>query len=355
VRKIYPEESNFIVESYENGVSTTELGRLLARNKCSIAYHLKSQGVSCRHSNPKKYSLNDGYFDNLNSEGPAYWLGALTADGSINGNRTTLTAKHGDIGWLEQFKRALAYDGPIYTSPSKGYTTNLMSRLSFTSKHIRQILQSYGFDHNKTCSAHFCEFVPEEMKRHYIRGLVDGDGSLMYYEKTDAWVISLVGTSALVTGVANHLSLVLNLGIKVRPHKMIYAIYIGGIDNTKKVISYLYKNSTYHLERKKERSEMCLQRVRKTRDLSYITSESIEELFNELQDWSKVASRFNLDASRLYGVRKRLGMGVSKEKKLRGVTTEEILQKYDELKTWYRVADFYNVSIKTIRNKLAKL
>ena len=354
MRKIYPKESEFIVESYKNGMSTTELGKLLNRNKCSIGGHLKLKGVSCRHSNPKKYTLNDNYFDNLNSEGPAYWLGALIADGSINGNRVTLTAKTSDIGWLNQLKNALGYDGPIYTAPSKGYSTNLISKLSFTSKHMRETLQSYGIDNDKTHSAHFCAVVPKEMRKHHIRGLIDGDGSFMYSQKSDVWGISLVGTKALVTGTANHLSLVLNLNIKVSPHKMIYAFTIGGIDNTKKVASYLYDNSIYYLERKKERAMRCLQRVRKTRDLNYITPEIIEKLFNELKNWSDVASRLDLDVTSLYQIRRRFGMKVSKEKTLHNITEKDLLRIYDELGAWYKVANFYDVSSRTIRNKLKR-
>lgn len=265
MRKISPEESDFIIELYREGSSTLKIGSLLDRRPSTIRNHLVRKDIPMRSSNERKYSLNDSYFDDLCNEGSAYWLGALTADGHIFGNRVTLDAKSDDMCWLEQFKEAIGYTGRIYKFPSceNRFSTKPRSSLSFTSHHMQHRLMEYGFTFDKTHSAHFCEKVPVNMLRHYIRGLIDGDGSICEVKKSNTFMISFVGTEELVPGVVVHLNVVLNLDIKVRPHKMIYCFSVGGVDNPKSIIKYLYSNSNYYLKRKKNMAEKCLQRMAK--------------------------------------------------------------------------------------------
>ena len=347
------EELEFIIRCYNSGMSMKEIGNLIDRRASTISSIFKHRGIIARPSAVRRYDLNDCYFDDLNSEGPAYWLGALIADGCISGNRVHLDAKADDVEWLEQFKTALGYTGKVYTyqrHPSS-YSKSPKSTLSFTSVYMQDILKSYGFDNDKTHSAHFCEAVPDEMRRHHIRGLVDGDGSLHYLKQGDTWGISFVGTEALVTGVVNHLSSVLNLDIKVNPHKMIYSFHVGGVDKTKKIVDYLYSGSTYVLARKKLLAEECMKRVSKKRDLSHITSEDINELFVKYNNWNSVAIDLNLTISGLYQVKKRLGMETYRGK-MWGISKEDILVAYKEFGTWEGVAKFYGVDRHTVRNKI---
>ena len=95
-RPIGHNESQFIVDSYLGGSSTIQLGLFLGRRASTIRNHLVRKGVDRRSSNERKYTLNDSYFDDLSQEGPSYWLGALTADGSISGNRVSLDVKSSD-------------------------------------------------------------------------------------------------------------------------------------------------------------------------------------------------------------------------------------------------------------------
>jgi intein-encoded DNA endonuclease-like protein len=73
--------------------------------------------------------------------------------------------------------KELGYEGPIYQYESTD--GHLASSLSFTSKKIRQAIESYGIGNNKTFKLHnLPDNLPKEFLTDYIRGFFDGDGSI---------------------------------------------------------------------------------------------------------------------------------------------------------------------------------
>jgi intein/homing endonuclease len=73
--------------------------------------------------------------------------------------------------------KELGYEGPIYQYESTD--GHLASSLSFTSKKIRQTIESYGIGNNKTFKLHnLPDNLPKEFLVDYIRGFFDGDGSI---------------------------------------------------------------------------------------------------------------------------------------------------------------------------------
>ena len=78
---------------------------------------------------------------------------------------------------LELIKEELKYTGPIYDFDSTGGYPS--SSLSFTSKPIRQQIESYGIGNNKIFKLlHLPTNLSDELMIDYIRGYFDGDGSV---------------------------------------------------------------------------------------------------------------------------------------------------------------------------------
>jgi hypothetical protein len=62
----------------------------------------------------KKYNFNENYFEKIDTEEKAYWLGFITADGSINLGygkqkfyQLHINLKGGDYSHLEKFQKAI--------------------------------------------------------------------------------------------------------------------------------------------------------------------------------------------------------------------------------------------------------
>lgn len=128
----------------------------------------------------RKYSINDNY--DWETRNGAYMLGFIAADGYLPvtrsaHNRVTIKLAEQDKELLQLFKKELQYTGPIGTYENgKGY---FCAALSFTSKQIRQTLESYGICNNKTFKLkHLPQNLPQHLMIDYIRGYFDGDGSI---------------------------------------------------------------------------------------------------------------------------------------------------------------------------------
>lgn len=128
----------------------------------------------------RKYQINDDY--EFESHNGAWILGFIAADGYLplgNGsqNRVVITLARQDEDILELIKKELQYTGPLYQYISSNGFPN--SSLSFTSKKIRQKIESYGIGNNKTFKLKTIpKNLPEEFVIDFIRGYFDGDGSL---------------------------------------------------------------------------------------------------------------------------------------------------------------------------------
>lgn len=133
----------------------------------------------------RKYSINDDY--NLVSHNGAWLLGFLAADGYLPKtkgatNRVIITLAAVDKEILERIKAELQYTGPIVEHESsvlketgKSYP---MVTLAFTSQKIRKGIESFGIKNAKTFDLHHLPNLPEEYMFDFIRGYIDGDGSI---------------------------------------------------------------------------------------------------------------------------------------------------------------------------------
>lgn len=125
---------------------------------------------------PRKYTLDENYFDTINSSNKAYILGFIYADGSVSkrGNLTICLSKK-DTEILEFIKEELNYSGVI---SSKLINKNEYSLLSIDSKVMVNRLIELGIVPNKTYNSSVLPTIPKEYFNDTLRGYFDGDGSI---------------------------------------------------------------------------------------------------------------------------------------------------------------------------------
>lgn len=221
-------------------------------------YGLKTKSPSDSH---RKYKLNEHFFDVIDSEEKAYWLGFLYADGNVGKNNNTINLELNvkDKKHLIAFKKAISAENPLSNSITQylDYNPSESVAISVSSQIMKNALINKGCLPNKTFILKYPSYdiVPNNLQRHFIRGIFDGDGCIQYYLYHDIYykiTFNIVGTNDIVSGIANELlkNKVVEYLPKVYAVKKIYGINIYGKYNAIRIMHYLYDNATVFLDRK---------------------------------------------------------------------------------------------------------
>lgn len=272
---------DLIISKYNEGVSPYKMVKTipeLYNKRPSVIYGvLKRKGIKSHNEYPlteeqrlqrRTYNVNDDYFNIIDNEHKAYWLGFIYADGYIKSTKDEIgiSLSINDKSHLEKFKNDIGFTGSIHDYIGKGYNEQTKySRILFTSKQMKSDLKKLGVIENKTNTLIFpnSNQVPDQFLNDFIRGYIDGDGSITYghQQKNGKWnyTIKIVGTYDMISTIQKILGT--NVKLEQRhPEKNInnYQITIGGNNQVKRILDSLYSNSTIYLERKYNRYKQFL-------------------------------------------------------------------------------------------------
>ena len=120
--------------------------------------------------------------------------------------------------------------------------------IKISNKQISNNLKQYGL-----CGAKSTKEIPyilnnKELEKHYIRGIIDGDGYIRSTESGFGVVGSLNILQYIKNFIQNNITDVSNNNIK--SHDKIYKFAIQSAGKTKLILDYLYKDATIYLDRK---------------------------------------------------------------------------------------------------------
>lgn len=182
---------NEIQNLYENGMCLTKIGEKLHIDRKTLAKLFKDNGIKTRDGFEyvRKYPINEHYFDLIDTEEKAYMMGFIYADGNnlFKNNRISIQLSSIDEEILNKFSymvygqivlnknKRTNKDGKIFE-----YTT-----LNIFNHHISQHLASLGVVERKSHKIIFPEWLDKNLYRHFIRGLIDGDGWIYLPKKED--------------------------------------------------------------------------------------------------------------------------------------------------------------------------
>lgn len=265
---------NKIIEEYKNGAIINNLVKKYNKPFMSISYLLKKAGVF-KSKGVKKYKYNEMFFNKIDTEEKAYWLGFIAADGNVI-NKPQCTLHIGlnaiDANHLNKFITAIDSNAPVKTT--KYYSKNKLLNLSRIDIHNKQIvydLSKYGVVPNKTKIIEWNKLtdnIPTNLVRHFVRGYFDGDGSWKYYKNR----ITFNVCSASIYNFLEHLQNWLILQLNVKQTKIykrfdgFQALEYSGNLQCKKIYNLLYDDSTIRLDRKYNSSTVFYSKL----DNSYI-------------------------------------------------------------------------------------
>ena len=213
----------------------------------------------------KLYFVDDTYFEKINSEDKAYFLGLMYADGNINPNRIKISLQENDKDILEKFKETINYSGPLIfrkggdRNDSWGIRKNQYI-LQIANQKISKDLNNLGCVPNKSLILEFPtkKQVPKKWIRHFIRGVMDGDGYFAKYFIKNDWVkyqVNLVSTIMFLEKLTTVLKEELDINTFItKRHKnrdtTTKQMFISGRIQVTKFLNWIYQDSTVSLNRK---------------------------------------------------------------------------------------------------------
>lgn len=158
-------------------ISEREMARRLGIGKTAVNRWRAELGLKI-----KKHTVNEDFFK-IWSPDMAYVLGFIFADGNINWKpeksyrALTITTAERDKEHLERIRSKLKSTKPLlYSESTKSY------RLIVNNITICTDLMNLGVIPRKSLSVKFPE-IPEDMLSYFIKGVIDGDGTIRYVSR----------------------------------------------------------------------------------------------------------------------------------------------------------------------------
>lgn len=221
-----------------------------------------------------KYYVNQNYFENIDSEWKAYWLGFLYADGynmikrNSKNNKmeyiTKLTLASIDKSHIGKLRNSVQGDAPISDKTVKlGDKTFYASSYSMCNKKICEDLESLGCVPKKSLVLRFPteEQVPNEFIRDFIRGYFDGDGCIHINLEKQNIQFNIMGTLEFLEEIQKIFTKKLDIRetkIQQKKDNKAYSLQYGSIMSIQKIYRYLYKDCNIYLDRKLEKFNTLL-------------------------------------------------------------------------------------------------
>lgn len=252
------ERNKQIVEEYINTPNhlknlTNLANKFGLKQGRTVSKILKDAGIEI-YNTSHHTKVDETVFDVIDTEEKAYWLGFMYADGCVYSKekRIELSLQGLDTEHLEKFATFLKSTDPKLVKVYKNYKQGKYDRcrVSVRSSHMWEALNNKGCVPNKSLTLTFPskDMVPSNLLRHFIRGYVDGDGCICV-TKPEKIELNVLGTKEFLQGVLDFLPLNKQYPIYKRNNIHLFNLWC---ETAKRVIRYLYENSTIYLTRKYE-------------------------------------------------------------------------------------------------------
>lgn len=209
----------------------------------------------------RRYEVSHNFFENIDSEEKAYWLGFLYADGYVrktkSGSQLKVKLSIKDLEHLKNFKKSLKSEHKITYGVSQTTSKNgtpsysNLCQITINSKNVVEHLEKNGCVNNKTFKIERPP-IKKELIRHFLRGYYDGDGNFFFSEKTKVSVITIVSASDKFRDfLIEEISKIENIGNVHRDDDK-FTVKITNILGIINFLNYLYEDSNFFLKRKKD-------------------------------------------------------------------------------------------------------
>src|SRR5260370_24809239 len=114
-KNIPQEHRDAMVGDCRAGATAEEAAAQFGYSYMACLFAVKQRGIKPggRSEAHRRYAVDETFFDVVNAEAKAYWLGFLTADGKIGDDHIKLELQEQDVAHLYKFTASLRSNHPV--------------------------------------------------------------------------------------------------------------------------------------------------------------------------------------------------------------------------------------------------
>jgi predicted DNA-binding protein YlxM (UPF0122 family) len=280
-KKLSDQDVENICKLYVDGLSTQKLADKFKVSATIISKYLKRNNIKIRDMSEchRIYPINEDFFDVIDTEEKAYFLGFLYADGCnhLKENFVTLGVQHSDKEILKKLA-ALIYkenpDNQIKISDRTHDNKGITAYFTINSKHICHRLDQLGCVQSKTFKIKYPNWLSNDLHRHFIRGYFDGDGgSTIFYIPGVGGKIKLTSTKDFVNGARKVILDQVGISLGVYKYSSVYDLASSGDVNSIKFLHFMYDKANIFMRRK---HDLYLDFVNKLKFTNYLANKGTQ-------------------------------------------------------------------------------
>lgn len=278
-----------IIPLYNQGISLTKIAKQFNTNRDTLSKHLKLAGIEVINRQ-NEVRFNEHIFDSIDTEEKAYWLGFIYADGYIDSSpleenkksryNFELSLKGADAEHLHKFNKFMQHnkDNVKISNVKCNGKLCVRCRWGVTNKHLWETLNNYGCIPRKSLILEFPDesifmesnrYSKGELIKSFIRGYVDGDGSISYAYTNHTKnfispIISILGTKKFLDSLLYNIKLEYpevngHFSLNDKDNNFVTYVLTFSRTESRTLCYYLYANSNIYLDRKYNRAQFFIE------------------------------------------------------------------------------------------------
>jgi len=268
VEKAWHENELEFLKTNFGTMTKSEVANKLGRTENAVQLKANRIGLHL----PAKYEYEKDYFNVIDCEEKAYWLGFIYADGfvSIHNNGRNhefgIELKADDDKHLKKFNQSingnleLSYRTREHKFTNYTSVVDICSIRIYSQQFVSHLIKN-GVVPNKTSVLDFPNFLSKGLMRHFIRGFIDGDGYIRFGKRTsgngygyETRLGFTCHSKQFTIGLKEFLKkeLCLETELVLYKDKSSFCVDTANQRQLLCIIEYLYKDSTIFLDRKFE-------------------------------------------------------------------------------------------------------
>lgn len=264
-------DKQLILKLYQEGYGAPYIANKLGIATHKISYFVKKSGISRTPSEAaRKYSFDENFFKEIDTEEKAYWLGFMYADGYASsrkyGKCVGLTLSSKDKKHLMKFVECLHSNIPIHDYiSSTTYGNAKYSKVVLCSDTMYRNAVKQGIVEHKT-NILTPPIISKKFIPHFIRGYFDGDGCLTSFMKKHhpnrpgkhcEYAVKILGTKPLLDFIKDFIEdnkiAKINQYYRRKEEQIVLSLELSGNNQVKNFLDLIYEKATVYLDRKYER------------------------------------------------------------------------------------------------------
>lgn len=258
-----------ILQQYNSGLSASKIAKQLGCSHTLVLDFLDKNNVLKTPKNQliRKYKdIEENYFDNVDTEEKAYFLGLLYADGCVSKFYSCfeIGLQEEDRHILEKLSLSIMHKDILKFIDRSKCSRKNQWRLRVSNKHMCNSLKKIGCTPKKSLTLKFPEFLDGELIRHFIRGYFDGDGSISCNKNQNyGYKFKITSTFDFCKEADKQInkSLPMHFTYEINKNKVTTTISVGGNRQILRLMEWIYKDANIYLYRKYNKYKELVTRI----------------------------------------------------------------------------------------------